>query len=479
MKQFFKAFILLICICANLQAQSSPLTCNLGFAFEISRNPNWGHNEPVVVDITPGSPAEKAGLQINDVILEVNGNGTYLKPYQSVMSWFALSETEINISVRNFTSSFKNMVFAKDCRHPNAIREDQLAPVFAFFSLEDVQDRRFVIPVKTTINPDAVFFGYRTFGFAPSDDATRQIDERINAIFIRSLAKIGLKYSAEDPDFIIQTFYSYEKNPMYKPDSETYGTYQPVWRFDMRNRRMVRIPVYDPAEGVRVSDIMYNLEFGYRFYDRKFLEPGTPVLIWESEVQERLSANYELLDYLEMNLPLLLCKFPYPGNLTQATFDIRHLKYNYTGIGFDMNDLKTVISVDAESPAALAGIQPGDVVTNIQNHRFNHATSQPLTESYRRFIAETMPLRDKNTRYTDSNGFKDCMFWDIARYGDIAKAVGDTRRYKSAFAYLFNFNQYIDWATPRVLDIGISRGTEKMQFQIVPQITINSQIFAY
>ena len=40
----------------------------------------------------------------------------------------------------------------------------------------------------------------------------------------------------------------------------------------MRNRRTVRVPVYDPSEPVRVDDIAYDLEFGYRFYDRKFME---------------------------------------------------------------------------------------------------------------------------------------------------------------------------------------------------------------
>ena len=58
----------------QINAQTSPTVCRAGFAFEISNNPNWGNGEPVVINITPGSPAERAGLKLNDIILEVNRN---------------------------------------------------------------------------------------------------------------------------------------------------------------------------------------------------------------------------------------------------------------------------------------------------------------------------------------------------------------------------------------------------------------------
>ncbi len=475
MKRVHYMLLMAISLTGSLVAQNGGTACSLGFTFEISDDKSWGYKEPVVVDITPGSPAERAGLKLNDIILSVNGNGTYLKSYQTIRSWFDLQGNDMTIGIRNFEHSFKEVTIAKDCRHSTAITEAQLAPVFAFYSLEDVQDRRFLMPVKTKKNEEALFHNYRTFGFAPSDEATRALDERINAIFIRSLGKMGVQYSSDDPDFIIQTYYSYQTNPLFKADSHTYGSYQPVWRFDTRNNRTVKVPLYNPSEAVRVDDIAYNLEFGYRFFDRKFMEPGEMTLIWESEVKERLNNHYNLADYLEMNLPLMLLKFPYMGNASFATYRVKYLKYNYTGIGYNMNDLKTVVAVDPGSPAAQAGIKPGDVVTNIQGQGFNH-TSQSLTEGYRRFIAETMKLRDKNTRYTDSNGFKECMFWDVANYHAIAEALSDNRRYKAAFSYLFNFNQYIDWNTPLTINIEIERGGEMLSFAVTPKRATSSHI---
>ncbi len=478
MKRYILAFAILFFISSShTQSQTANESCNLGFAFEISNDPNWGYNEPVIVDITPGSPAEKAGLQINDIILEVNGSGTFLKPYQTIMSWFNRSDRNMSISIRNFKTSFKTLQIDKNCRNRNAISEVQLAPVFSFYSLEDVQDRRFIIPVKTTTSTDASYAQYRTFDFVSSDESSRELDKRINAIFIRALGERGLVRDTDDPDFIIQTYYSYQSNPMFKPDSPTYGSYQSVWRFDTRNKRMVKLPVYNPSEGVRVDDIVYNIEFGYRFYDRKWKQPGEMTLIWEGEVTERLSENYPLLDYLEMNLPLLLLKFPYPGNLSFATYQVKNIKYNFTGIEYDINDLKTVMSVAPNSPAENAGIRPGDIILSIQKQSFKH-TSKSLTQSYRQFISETMKYRDRSTQYTDSNGFKKCMFWDIDYYYNISETI-KKKRYKSAFSYLFNFNQYIDWQTPETLNIEVDREGEKLEFDVKPIVKHSSHILVY
>ncbi len=474
MKRILPACIILL-ISVAVFSQNDQTTCNLGFSFKISNNPNWGNNEPVVTEVTPGSPAEKAGLKTNDIILEVNGNGTYLKPSHTIMSWFMEKSSDMSISVRNFEASFKPMHIAKDCRPRNGLSEAQLAPVFSFYSLEDVQDRKFIIPVKTAINPDADFFNYRTYDFAPSDVSSREMDERINSIFVRVLSQLGLKRDSEDPDFIIQTFYSYQNNPMFKTESPTRGTYSGTWRFDTRNNRMVKIPVFDPTQPVRIDDVMYDLEFGYRFYDRKFTEPGRSMLVWESEVKEKLSDNYGLLDYLEMNLPLILSKFPNSGNLERATYHVKYLRYNYTGISYDLNDLKTVVSVDAGSPAARAGIKPGDVVIKVQGHNFNHDAAS-LTSSYRRFIAETMKYRDPATKYTDSNGFQNAMYWDIIHYNSISKEINDKKRYKAGFSYLFNFNQYIDWDTPDTLNIDVERKGEKLSFEVKPIINRHSHV---
>jgi len=223
MKRVTTILLILNVLTGIASAQENESTCMLGFVFQISSDKSWGYMEPVVIGITPGSPAERAGLKLNDILLSVNGHGTYRQSFQTLMNWFAENNEEMTLAVRNFDNAFKEITFRKECRHPNAISEAQLAPVFAFYSLEDVQERRFIIPVKTSKNDEALFYNYRTFDFAPSDESTKELDERINAIFIRALTEKGLTYDPVDPDFIIQTYYSYEGNPLYKPESATRG----------------------------------------------------------------------------------------------------------------------------------------------------------------------------------------------------------------------------------------------------------------
>lgn len=463
----------------QINAQYAPVVCREGFAFEISNNPNWGSGEPVIINITPGSPAERAGLKLNDIILEVNGKGTYLKPHRTIKQWMLDNDKGfIEISIRNLETEFKTIRIDKDCRSRLGIDESKLASVFAFYSLEDVQNRSFHIPMKITANPDAVFSDYNTFDFAPVDENAPDIDSRISAIFERMLTKRGLKRDTEDPDLIIQTFYSYQNNPEYKPSSldETMkSTYN--WRFDIEGNRMVNLPLFSPTMVVNNSNVPYFLEFGYRFYDRKHIDPDKMVMVWECEVEELVKSNYDLESYLETSLPLILLKYPYPGNLNLATYELSFLKYNYTGISYNIDDISKVAYVDSNSPAADAGIQVGDNIKSIQGIKLNNNLKE-LTNSYRMFIGETMKLRNPKTKYKDTNGYDKCMFWEIGEYNSVYKAL-NKRDHRTAFSYLFNFNQYIDWNTPRTISIEVERDNQKIYFEIEPEIYKSAQISAY
>ncbi len=472
------SIIILSFLILQINAQTSSTVCRAGFAFEISNNPNWGNGEPVIINITPGSPAERAGLKLNDIILEVNRQGTYLKPHHTIKAWMLDNdESDIEISIRNLETDFRTIRIEKDCRSRNGIDESKLAPVFAFYSLEDVQNRTFHIPMKITTNENAVFSDYRTFDFAPVEDGTPAIDARISAIFERMLRERGLKRDQNDPDFIIQTFYSYQSNPSYNDNPSNAKNDIPHWRFDIKNNKMVKLPLFSPTEVVKDSDVPYFLEFGYRFYDRKFVEPGEMIQIWECEVKERVKSNYGLENYLETNLPLILLKYPYPGNMNLATYEVNFLQYNYTGLNYDIDNISRVAYVDANSPAANAGIKSGDIIKNIQGVKMSN-NLKALTNSYRLFINETMSYRNPNTRYTDTNGYKDCMFWEVSEYNQVAKTLGK-KSYQTAFSYLFNFNQYIDWNTPSTLSIDIERNRDKLNFDVKPEVYKSAHISAY
>ena len=96
-------FLIVFILVGGLFAQNvDNNSCSLGFTFEISNDKSWGFSEPVIVHIIPGSPAEKAGLKLNDIILSVNENGTYLKSSQTIMSWFNQDPHTMHLAIRNF-----------------------------------------------------------------------------------------------------------------------------------------------------------------------------------------------------------------------------------------------------------------------------------------------------------------------------------------------------------------------------------------
>lgn len=476
MKKLFFFTVLSIASIFWIYGQSTDPICNLGFAYEISNSPNWGTGEPVITHITPGSPAEKAGLKLNDIILEVNGKGTYRKSHQDINSWLLdNAKSNIQMAIRNLATNFKSITFLKDCHVANSIDEAQLAPLYAFYSLEDVQNRSFTMPIKVKANPKANFTEYKTFDFSPPDAGTPAVDKRVSQILEKMLEKRGLVRDSNNPDFIIQTYYSYQNNPDYAV--VTNRKYETTWRYDVASNKMVVVPAFSPTEKVDSHDVAYFLEFGFRFFDRKYFEPGELVQIWQCEVKEKLKSNYGLEKYLEFNLPLLLLKYPYPGNSNFATFEVNSLKYNDTGISMDLNDLSVIVHVDPASPAALAGLQPGDKIKSIDGVKFNDKP-KALSRGYRRFIIETMDYRDQSTRYTDTHGYPNCMYWKVEDYHKVAEKLR-SRVYKSSFSYLFNFNQYINWNTPSVIVFEIERAGSKIECRVTPEIIRSSHLSVY
>lgn len=461
----FSLLVLFITMGLTAQTQKEE-TCHFGITFEISNNPCWGYGEPVILSVEPFSPAEKAGIKPGDIIMEINGTATYLRDYKTIASWlFDTFSPSAVFTIRNMDTYFKEYELGRKCEEISSLSESAMASAFSMYSVEDTQERGFSIPAQILNNKNVDYSDYHTFNFIIDPDAP-EIDKEIMAIIEKALLQKGLTRSVNDPDMMVQTYYTYQPNTKYDA-TRSANIDQYIWRYDSRTEQMIKLPILS-GNAAAQSYGRYMLEYGIRFFDRKYVDPTKLTQIWDCQVVEYLSNKYSLEEYARIHTPLLLMNFPYTTNTNSVNYVVSYKKYNYTGISLDVNDMKRITNVDEASPAYLAGIRTGDILKKIGDMKFN-VSKDELTNGYKRFIIETMKYRDEKTRFTDANGYPDCMYWDKYEYKKVAKSF-EKSIYVPNFSYLYNFNKYVVENPPARLLFEVETRRQKRSFEVKPEV---------
>lgn len=475
MKKLHLALLFIMVIVLNMNAQRGRF-CEFGITFEISNNPSWGYGEPIILTVDPFSPADKAGLKPDDVIMEVNGAATYLRNYPTIANWlFEPGDPDIKLTVRNVNTYFKEYHITRNCNSVKALSEFSLASMFSFYSIEDTNNRAFSLPVKVDPNPNVELSDYYTFDFLYEGTDVPAIDGQINSLIERSLTSRGLKRDTQDPDIIIQSYYSYQPNPKFNVSLNSRGL--KTWRYNSETKEMVQLPLMSAEDPQAEFKGEFILELGIRFFDKKHIDPNKLTQIWDCRAREFLTEQYGLLDYARIHTPLIMMQYPYGSAKTIAKYLVNFKKFAYTGMNFNMDDMKTLTDVDQGSPAHTAGLRAGDVVKRIGNVKFNY-TKEQLDAGYKRFIVTTMSLRNPKTKFIDAEGFPDCMYWDNRRLGDVKAALEKTNLYAPCFSYLYSFKKYIPSAGSRGIDVEVSTPRGNKKVTISPQIQGSVTVYA-
>lgn len=231
---------------------------------------------------------------------------------------------------------------------------------------------------------------------------------------------------------------------------------------------MVLLPILSGEQSTVETAGQFALGLGIRFFDRKYIDPTQLTQIWDCHSVEYLSSKYSLEEYARIHTPLILMTFPYQTNTNSVNYVVSYKKYNYTGLHFSADDLKRITDVDEDSPAFRAGLRGNDVVTKIGDIKFN-STKSELTNAYKRFIIETMKFRDVSTRFTDANGYADCMYWDKYEYNKIAKEFKKDI-YLPNFSYLYGFEKYVDSEYKGVIPFEVQTRKQKRSFTVKPEV---------
>ncbi len=459
-KIFLSTFILCAFVLSSKAQTLFDQNCYYGITFDSSTTPNWGYGELVITDVEPHSPADKAGIKIGDIIMEINGKATYLRDNPTIASWlFDVHEPSVEFTIRNMNTYFGSYTLQRKCVNVNSVSERELSSIFSFYSLENSSQRRFTLPLKVESNPNADFADYHTFDIIEDPDAS-SIDKLIFENISNTLIAKGMIRSNEDPDLVVNIYYAYDKKDG-KSNAE-----RVTWRFDSEKKEMVKLPFFEYNNPQKETQASLVMEMGITFYDRKYINEGNLTQIWDCNINA--SKNYSFYDYVKIHIPLMLMQFPYATNkVIGAEYLIDFIDYNYTGIGFNADDLTTVRNIDEGSPAYEAGIMVGYVIRKINNKEFGH-TKKSLSEAYLNFIKDTDKYRDASTVFKNAEGYNKCMYWDQTQYSNIAKAFRNNK-YQTGFSYLFNFNRYVEEKPTDKITIELWDGMQNRLFNIVPE----------
>lgn len=468
MRKIFLAFILLT-VSLYVKPQGYVKNCYYGVTFEVSKNSNWGDGELVITSVEPYSPAEKTGIKVDDIIMEINGKATYLRDNQTIAEWLFsdMYTPEVNFTIRNMNTYFKEYTLNRKCITVNSVSEQELSNIFSFYSLESTSQRSFTLPLSVESRKEVDFTDYHSYDFYNPGYEVPAIDKQITALVEKDLQSKGLVRNTKDPDMIVQIYYTYEpntrftglNNPNYQPGS---------WRFNTEKQQMVLLPIFDSKDPKAGTAAQFIVDFGFSFYDRKYIDTENLTQIWDCNIKDYLSAKYSLEDYVRLHTPLMLKQFPYSEEKNEAKYIVEFNKYNYTGMYFDADNLITVNDVDPDSPAFIAGIRPGYLIQKVNEKKFNHS-KETLSAGYKNFIAETMVLRDPTTRFANAEGFNECMFWNVGYYPEVIKEFNNPE-YLTNFSYLYGFEKYINPKGDNRLTIEAWDGSHRRIFHVTPQI---------
>ena len=460
-------------LCMTVTVKAQEVSCRYGFSYEISNDPHWGKDKPVITSVRSNTPAERAGLKPYDIIEAVEGVPVTEEVLDDIYLFLNPEGKDIvEFTIKNFKSDAQKVMVNKECKSMYALSEEQLASAFSMYAVENTHDRVFSCPFVTTKTKDVVdFSSFKSFNFFGEGDNQPELAVKINDIIKKELLSRGLKYDPVNPDIMIQIFYSFNKNPNYKPKTPrrtSSSKNEPeelayTYRYDVNRDRMARFPFL--PSGTVETEAEYLLKLGFRLEDRKIARGR---VIWECEANELMNESYSLEDFAFVHIPLMIMQFPYTKYSRNVQFRLSKKKYNYTGINYTIENISEVASIDPFSPAAKAGISPYDKIESIENKSMNY-TSQHLTAAYRQFLVSTLKLRDESTRFIDANGFPDCMYWDKTKFPQVTKEFNNKKN-ATVFSYLFQYESFINPLGNNTCSFKLKRGKEKLEFILRPEI---------
>lgn len=129
------------------------------------------------------------------------------------------------------------------------------------------------------------------------------------------------------------------------------------------------------------------------------------------------------------------------------------LRYLYTGIIYQRDNLPTIGDIEPGSPALAAGLLPGDIIKKINGIELEQRTLGELLASYYSFMGKMKAYRPE----AGAGGHSGFAPWYVDAHTDVAEQMRRDRS-DAALSYLFAFRPYVSLSPSDTLIFEVERG---------------------
>ncbi len=418
MKRILLGLLLLIALPFIGNAQN--LISTLGFDYEYSRTGVWAYGLPIVKRVHPYSLAEKLGLRTADIIEQIDEYPTYELSHEEFDKLIRSSQKEHILKVSNFAYKHRTICFKVEEKFDTSLSESELAQLFSAYSPVDVH--RLLCPINIKVKHyNSPLNKYESFAIIGENEQSSQVDKAINDEIRAILKRLGLIEKRRSQAELLVSSY-YELNIL--DDNKVSNKGELAYNFKSQT--------IEPSGFTFNPDVAaYQFKFGIdvqRGYNRS--------LVFNAEVEQLLRENQAINKLAECFLEPIFSLFPF-HNKVGNELDIKHLKYLYTGISVDSEDITRITAVAEDSPAYHSGLVPNDRIIAVNGRKISPCSLSQAMEQmdfYQAKLGEAW----ENGKYA---------WWNIQYAPEEMQVASrdmlNNPNWESAFSYLFAFRPYI------------------------------------